>query len=164
TLTVRREQREARVMLVELRALKRCDDESHDGRDGALRRSNGAARRPYPRNLRETVFCVSPGPATAGECVRVLASLWARLVSHAKAASSYSASFSAGCSSRSGISPFGKRQGRWPRNGSAKSFPSVSACSSRYAATPIVTASCGTSRRSVRWSLSHQQKIVPQFE
>jgi hypothetical protein len=36
--------------------------------------------------------------------------------------------------------------------------------SSRYAATPTVISSCGTSRRSVRCSLSHQQKIVPQFE
>jgi hypothetical protein len=52
------------------------------------------------------------------------------------AARSHSASFSAGCSSRSGISPLGSRQGRCPRNGNARSFPSVSSRSSRYAATP----------------------------
>ena len=43
----------------------------------------------------------------------------------------YSASFSAGCGSRSGSSPFGKRHSRCLPNGSAKSFPSVSSCSSR---------------------------------
>src|SRR4030095_2453131 len=51
--------------------------------------------------------------------------------------------------SRSGISPSGNRQGRCPRKGIARSFPRVSSCSSRNAATPTVTASCGTSRRKV---------------
>jgi hypothetical protein len=43
----------------------------------------------------------------------------------------YSASSSARCGVRSGTSPFGKRHGRCSWNGSEKSFPSVSSCSSR---------------------------------
>ena len=49
-----------------------------------------------------------------------------------------------GCDPRSGTSPLGNRHSRRLQNGKAKSFLKVSSCSSRYAATPIVIASCGT--------------------
>ena len=62
----------------------------------------------------------------------------------------YSASSSVGRGSRSGCSPVGKRHSRCLPNGNAKSLPNVSSFSSRYAATPMVTASCGISRRKVR--------------